>query len=260
MVATDLSGATHLTGLKLFTAYWTFLSDRVEPVRCVAPDRFGPPKPPKPAKPPKPQSLNLRIKVSQLYLHPTIKMQISMDKPTNSNISSKESDQLEKLRCIVANAVSEERLIIDSLLHPPAEVMTSGQRISDKVARFGGSWVFIISFLVLLTAWIAFNALVPKGAQFDPYPFILMNLILSCIAALQAPVVMMSQNRQEEKDRQRAENDYLINMKAELELRSLHQKMDLLLEEQIRTLFETQQEQMELLEDMRKKLDELVHR
>ena len=183
-----------------------------------------------------------------------------MNNETTSNISSKESDQLEKLRCIVANAVNEERLIIDNLLHPPAEVMTSGQRISDKVARFGGSWIFIISFLVLLTAWIAFNALVPKRAQFDPYPFILMNLILSCIAALQAPVVMMSQNRQEEKDRQRAENDYLINMKAELELRSLHQKMDLLLEEQIKTLFETQQEQMELLEDMRKKLDELVGR
>lgn len=93
--------------------------------------------------------------------------------------------------------------------------------------------------------------------KFDPYPCILMNLILSCIAALQAPIIMMSQNRQEEKDRKRSENDYLINLKAEMQVRSLNQKMDLLLEEQIKTLFETQEKQFILLKELNDKLDYL---
>jgi uncharacterized membrane protein len=93
--------------------------------------------------------------------------------------------------------------------------------------------------------------------KFDPYPFILMNLILSCIAALQAPVIMMSQNRQEEKDRMNSENDYLINLKAEMQIRSMNQKIDLLLEEQIKTLFETQEKQFVLLTEINKKLDGL---
>ena len=92
--------------------------------------------------------------------------------------------------------------------------------------------------------------------KFDPYPFILMNLILSCIAALQAPIIMMSQNRQEEKDRKRSENDYMINLKAEMQIRSLNQKIDLLLEEQIKTLFETQEKQCNLHEEIYSKLDE----
>lgn len=95
--------------------------------------------------------------------------------------------------------------------------------------------------------WILFNTLAPNRDEFDPYPFILMNLILSAIAALQAPIIMMSQNRKEEKDRKRSENDYLINLKAELEVRSLHQKIDLLLEEQIKVLFESQAKQLEIL-------------
>jgi uncharacterized membrane protein len=91
--------------------------------------------------------------------------------------------------------------------------------------------------------------------KFDPYPFILMNLILSCIAALQAPIIMMSKNRREEKDRKRSENDYLINLKAEMQIRSLNQKIDLLLEEQIKTLFETQEKQFDLLNEINLKLD-----
>ena len=99
---------------------------------------------------------------------------------------------------------------------------------------------------------VCFNTIALKNFIFDPYPFILMNLFLSCIAALQAPIIMMSQNRQEEKDRKRSENDYLINLKAELELRSLHQKVDLLLEEQIQMLIKSQAEQMEILKKLQK--------
>ena len=110
--------------------------------------------------------------------------------------------------------------------------------------------MFIILFFVVLISWIVLNSLLPGGEAFDPYPFILMNLVLSCIAALQAPIIMMSQNRQEEKDRQRAQNDYLINLKAELEIRSLHQKFDLVIEEQLKTLFEIQQQQLELLKQI----------
>ena len=165
-----------------------------------------------------------------------------------------ENEHLKKLHAIVEESVREERLIINSLLNPPQEQLTRGQRISDKVARFGGSWMFIISFSLILMVWIAFNALVPESEKFDPYPFILMNLILSTIAALQAPIIMMSQNRQEEKDRKRAENDYLINLKAELELRSLHQKVDLLLQEQIKSLYDIQIKQMEMLNEINGKL------
>ncbi|MBA2611622.1 MAG: DUF1003 domain-containing protein [Bacteroidetes bacterium] len=168
---------------------------------------------------------------------------------------SEQSEHLNKLHQIVNDTIKEEKLIINNLLHPEKEILTVGQSISDKVARFGGSWKFIILFGIILTIWIVYNALAPKGADFDPYPFILMNLILSCIAALQAPVIMMSQNRQEEKDRMRGENDYLINLKAEMEIRSLHQKMDLLLEEQIKTLFDTQAKQFAILQEINKKLE-----
>jgi len=168
---------------------------------------------------------------------------------------SDENINLEKLHKIVQDSIVAEELIVQNLLNPPNEILSRGQKISDKVARFGGSWNFIITFGVVLTFWIIFNILALGHWRFDPYPFILMNLILSCIAALQAPVIMMSQNRQEEKDRKRAENDYLINMKAEMQIRSLHQKMDLLLEDQIKTLFETQEKQFNLLKEINNKLN-----
>jgi uncharacterized membrane protein len=164
------------------------------------------------------------------------------------------SDHMLKLHKIVSDTLQEEKLIINNLLNPPQEELTRGQRISDKVARFGGSWMFIISFGVVLFAWILFNVFIPEQGKFDPYPFILMNLVLSTIAALQAPIIMMSQNRQEEKDRKRAENDYLINLKAELELRSLHQKVDLMLQEQIKSLYDIQVKQMEMLNGINAKL------
>jgi uncharacterized membrane protein len=167
------------------------------------------------------------------------------------------SARMEKLQSIVAQAIREQELILDNLAHPPQEAISRGQRLADKVAAFGGSWAFILSFFIVLAVWITYNSMAPKGEDFDPYPFILMNLILSCIAALQAPVIMMSQNRQEEKDRKRSENDYLINLKAELELRSLHQKMDLLLQEEIRALSDQQEKQLELLLTLDRKLNTL---
>jgi uncharacterized membrane protein len=120
-----------------------------------------------------------------------------------------------------------------------------GQRLADKVAAFGGSWKFIISFGAVLILWIVLNALVLVNKGFDPYPFILLNLILSCLAALQAPVIMMSQNRQEEKDRSRAKNDYMINLKSELEIRMLHEKLDHLIMRQQEDIIELQRSQLE---------------
>lgn len=178
-----------------------------------------------------------------------------MDNNEIDQLLSGQSASLKKLHKIVKETLKSEELIINNLLHPPDEALSKGQKISDKVAKFGGSWKFIITFLLILTVWIVFNVLALQKNQFDPFPFILMNLILSCMAALQAPVIMMSQNRQNDKDRVRSENDYLINLKAELEIRSLHQKMDLLLEEQIKTLFESQAKQFTLLNELHEKID-----
>jgi uncharacterized membrane protein len=179
-----------------------------------------------------------------------------MDKDIKKMMQS-EAQQVKKLQVIVETAIDDEKLIIENLLNPPKDLLTRGQEISDKVARFGGSWAFIISFFIVLIVWIIYNTNAIEQNEFDPYPFILMNLILSCIAALQAPVIMMSQNRQEEKDRQRNENDYLINLKAELELRSLHQKIDLLQEEQIKTLFDSQAKQLEILKSIQQQLESI---
>jgi uncharacterized membrane protein len=178
-----------------------------------------------------------------------------MDTKIINQISLDENEYLDKLHKIVLETIQEEDLIIYNLLHPPQEVISQGQNLSDKVARFGGSWKFIILFVSILAIWIIFNVIAIKSKEFDPYPFILMNLLLSCIAALQAPIIMMSQNRQEEKDRMRSENDYLINLKAEIGIRGLHQKMDLLLGEQIKTLYEMQAKQFAMLEDIKTRLE-----
>jgi uncharacterized membrane protein len=120
---------------------------------------------------------------------------------------------------------------------------TFGEKLSDKIAAFGGSWTFIIYFLVFIVVWILVNILWFVNARFDPYPFILLNLILSCVAALQAPIIMMSQNRLENRDRQRAENDYEINIKAEHEIKTLHKKFDTLMaqHEEMLTLLKQKQ-------------------
>lgn len=178
-----------------------------------------------------------------------------MDKDINNIVTAK-TEQIKKLQEIVKRSIEDESLIINNLLNPPKEFITRGQSISDHVAKFGGSWAFIISFFIVLIVWILFNTLTPVRDNFDPYPFILMNLILSCIAALQTPIIMMSQNRQEEKDRKRSENDYLVNMKAELEIQALNQKIDLLIAEQVQTLFESQEKQLEILKKIEGKIGE----
>jgi uncharacterized membrane protein len=128
--------------------------------------------------------------------------------------------------------------------------LTFGERLSDHIAEFGGSWKFLITFGAVLVGWIVLNALLLLNRGFDPYPFILLNLILSCLAAVQAPIIMMSQNRAEARDRLRAENDYKVNLKAELEIRHLHEKIDHLLRRQYNRLFEIQQIQIELLQEI----------
>jgi len=177
-----------------------------------------------------------------------------MNHDINSILKSGD-EQLIKLERIVTKAIAEEKLITENLVNQPKEILSKGQSISDQVALFGGSWKFIISFSAILLIWILFNTFMPNREHFDPYPFILMNLVLSAIAALQAPIIMMSQNRKEEKDRKRSENDYLINLKAELEVRSLHQKIDLLLEEQIKVLFDSQARQLDILKRIEKKVN-----
>jgi uncharacterized membrane protein len=125
--------------------------------------------------------------------------------------------------------------------------------LADKIASFGGSWSFLICFTVFITFWIGMNTMVIVTKPVDPYPFILLNLILSCIAAIQAPVIMMSQNRQEAKDRLRSQNDYQINLKAELEIQHLHEKLDHLLQHQWERLAQIQEIQLDLLSEMSKK-------
>jgi uncharacterized membrane protein len=161
-----------------------------------------------------------------------------------------EDKQLQKLNEIVQKAIEEEKLLSEKLLEFEDKNPPFVSRMADKVAVFGGSWKFIAVFAVFMLIWIVLNVyLISK--PFDPYPFILLNLLLSTIAALQAPVIMMSQNRKEEKDRQRAVNDYMINLKSEIEVRNLHQKLDLLIVEQMKTLFEIQKAQMDIMEDIK---------
>src|SRR6266513_1717697 len=131
--------------------------------------------------------------------------------------------------------------------------LTFGERLSDRIASFGGSWRFISLFGGVLFAWLILNGILLLNHGFDPYPFILLNLILSCLAAIQAPIIMMRQNRSEARDRLRAENDYKVNLKAELEIRHLHEKIDHLLRRQYNRLFEIQQIQIELLEEIGRK-------
>jgi len=157
---------------------------------------------------------------------------------------------LQKLNTIVVNAIEEEKLLSEKLLEFEEKNPPFTSRLADKVASFGGSWKFILAFLFLMLLWIAVNIYL-LSKPFDPYPFILLNLLLSTVAALQAPIIMMSQNRKEEKDRQRAINDYLVNLKSEIEVRNVHSKLDLLITEQMKTLFEIQKAQMDTMEEIK---------
>ncbi len=168
-----------------------------------------------------------------------------------------ESEKLhfQKLQELVESTIKEERLLTTKLVEAEQEYGTTlGERLADKIADLGGSWYFIMLFGFGIFVWILINSISSSRTQFDPYPYILLNLILSCIAAIQAPVIMMSQNRQENKDRRRSRSDFLVNLKAELEVRGLHSKIDLLMADQMKSLFEFQKIQLDLLKEINHKL------
>src|SRR5262245_21577950 len=136
-----------------------------------------------------------------------------------------EHGELTELDRQVAESMATHETLAENVEEEFEDRRTLGERLSDRLASFGGSWIFIIVFALILLAWTAFNLIVPEAQRFDPYPYILLNLFLSMLAAIQAPIIMMSQKRQESKDRLRSESDYRVNLKAELEIRHLHEKM-----------------------------------
>lgn len=169
---------------------------------------------------------------------------------------TKELGQLSDLEQRVLSSFQNNSTLSDKVENDDKTTLTFGQKVADNVATFGGSWTFIISFCSFLVVWILINIFWFKNQGFDPYPYILLNLILSCIAALQAPVIMMSQNRQEEKDRIRAKNDYMINLKSELEIRMLHEKIDHLIMHQQEELLEIQKVQIDMMQDILQRIDQ----
>jgi uncharacterized membrane protein len=173
-----------------------------------------------------------------------------------SELIRSEDLHVKRLQALVQESLKEEKLLTERLIEADQDKDVSlSQRLADVVAKFGGSWKFIVTFGIFIFIWIIANVYWLKEPSNDPYPFIFLNLILSCVAALQAPVIMMSQNRKDEKDRQRNRSDYVINLKAEMEIRGLHSKIDLLLAEEMKTLFESQQAQLEILQKIQAKLE-----
>jgi uncharacterized membrane protein len=158
--------------------------------------------------------------------------------------SSREMYDLEK------EMAKEEQAISRNINREFESSLTLGERFADRLANFGGSWTFIGIFMAMMVIWMGINSFVHVEKPFDPFPFILLNLVLSCLAAVQAPVIMMSQNRQEAKDRLRVEHDYEINLKAEIEIRKLHERMDHLLMHQWQHLMDIQQLQVHLMEEI----------
>jgi uncharacterized membrane protein len=160
-----------------------------------------------------------------------------------------EHGELSELDQQVADSMAHHETVVENIEDEFDEHRSFGERVSDHLASFGGSWAFLISFFVVLLLWMGINVAMGDDKAFDPYPFILLNLVLSCIAAIQAPIIMMSQKRQEAKDRLRALNDYKVNLKAELEIRHVQEKLDYLLTKQWQRLSEMQQMQMELMQE-----------
>lgn len=166
-----------------------------------------------------------------------------------SELLGDERGELTKLEEEVVRSLADHETLAENIEAEFEVQRTLGERLSDQLASFGGSWTFIVIFFAVLVVWMGFNVLALERNIFDPYPFILLNLVLSCLAAIQAPIIMMSQNRQEAKDRLRSENDYRVNLKAELEIRHLHEKIDHILTRQWERLAEIQQIQLELMQD-----------
>ena len=171
-----------------------------------------------------------------------------------TTLISQEKGELARLDRYVMQAIATNSILSENIQEEIEAELTFGQHIADKVASFGGSWTFIITFFSFILIWILINLYFISKKPFDPYPFILLNLLLSCLAAIQAPIIMMSQNRQEQKDRQRSEHDYKINLKAELEIKLLSEKIDHLLAHQNKKLLDIQVLQTDYLEGILKEI------
>jgi uncharacterized membrane protein len=161
-----------------------------------------------------------------------------------------EKGELSSLERSVVESLARHETLAEDVEAQFQKKLSLGERLADQIADFGGSWTFISLFGGFILVWIVINTIVLLTRPFDPYPFILLNLMLSCLAAVQAPIIMMSQNRQESRDRLRSENDYRVNLKAELEIRHLHEKLDYLLQHQWERLLEIQQIQVELMNEI----------
>lgn len=169
---------------------------------------------------------------------------------------NKQISNMNELDNTVLISLKDNTTLTDKIdIEDNKQQMTFGQRVADRVALFGGSWKFIIIFGIFLLVWMSVNVVWLSKKAFDPYPFILLNLILSSLAALQAPVIMMSQNRQEEKDRERSKNDYMINLKSELEIRMLHEKIDHLILIDQQEVLEIHKVQIEMMNDILHKFE-----
>lgn len=160
-------------------------------------------------------------------------------------LSSMETQVLESLR--------QHELLAMNVDLESENIWTFGERLADKMADFAGSWTFLISFGIFMAIWIVMNSLVLLWRPLDPFPYILLNLLLSCLAAIQAPIIMMSQNRQETRDRLRSQHDYQVNLKAELEIRHLNEKLDHMLSHQWERLVQIQQVQIQMLSQLEKR-------
>jgi len=171
-----------------------------------------------------------------------------------TSLITQEKGELAIIDRDVIDAFKNNSILSENVQDEIEASLTLGQKLADKIAIFGGSWTFIITFFSFIIIWMIINIWALATKPFDPFPFILLNLILSCLAAIQAPIIMMSQNRQEQKDRQRAEHDYKINLKAELEIKLLSEKIDHLLVHQNRKLLEIQEVQTDYLEDLMKEI------
>ena len=166
------------------------------------------------------------------------------------DVLEQERGELSALEAQVIRSLEEHEILATNINAEFDRRLTFGERLSDRIAVFGGSWTFILTFFGLLIVWIGINSGLLLGRPYDPYPYILLNLILSCLAAMQAPVIMMSQNRQEQKDRLRGEHDYRVDLKAEVEIRNLNAKMDQLLTHQWSRLLEIQKIQTEMMREL----------
>lgn len=171
-----------------------------------------------------------------------------------TSLITQEKGELAVIDRDVMEAIKNNSILSENIQDEIEGQLTTGQKLADKIAEFGGSWTFIITFFSFILIWIVVNIWFLATQPFDPFPFILLNLILSCLAAIQAPIIMMSQNRQEQKDRQRGEHDYKINLKAELEIKLLSEKIDHLLVHQNKKLLEIQEVQTDYLEDLMREI------